>query len=204
MSDNSSINNNFNIVNDNTELTSYPIKNIEQSNININMDCNNEITTYPINTPVKEKNNPFNNGLNKNPFGENKSFTNDLTIIKQKPLHYSLFAKKEILENEITNGICDLIIIFEKFKIKTDDINNDVERRKMIKLIEIYYESCNNNTILKLVLAEIYKGLKKESYLNKIKFEDMDFDVPDFTFICFPNYVKKQFEKMKFYINKIY
>jgi hypothetical protein len=112
-------------------------------------------------------------------------------------------TRKEILDKEITDSIRDLILVFQKCKIITDDINNENEKNKMMKIIEVYYESCNNE-IVKLVLGEIYKGLKKETYLYTIKYEDMEFDIPDFTYVCFRDYVKKQFDKMQFHINKYY
>lgn len=126
------------------------------------------------------------------------------TIVPQPPPEPPRqLTRQEVLEKEITEAIRDLILVFQKCKIRTDDANNEKERGKMMKIIEVYYESCNN-AIVQLALAEIYKGLKKEPYVYKIKYEEMDFDVPDFTYVCFRDYVKKQFDKMQFHINKYY
>ena len=171
----------------------------------------NAFTNFTTNTPVNNQfstvNSTFTNSFTTKPVSNNTVFNS--TLITSKPIIHPTpepsrpLTRQETLEKEITDAVRDLIFIIEKCKIKTDDVNNENERNKMMKIIEVYYESCNNQ-IVQLALTEIYKGLKKESYSHNIKFEEMDFDVPDFTYVCFREYVKKQFDKMQFHINKYY
>jgi hypothetical protein len=185
------------------------------NNFTVNPPITNAFTPKPATTNSTPVVNTFTNFTPK-PATTNSTpvvntFTNFIpippslpTIVPQPPPEPPRqLTRYDVLDKEITDAIRDLIFIFEKCKIKTDDLNNENERGKMMKIIEVYYESCNN-IIVQLALAEIYKGLKKESYMYKIKYEEMDFDVPDFTYVCFRDYVKKQFDKMQFHINKYY
>jgi hypothetical protein len=166
-----------------------------------NFSKQNDTNTSSFNNFTNKPNFTSINFSNNNP-PINTSFpTFASPIIQQEPVRQ--LTRQEILEKEITEAVRDLILIFQKCKVRTDDMNNEIERGKMMKIIEVYYESCNN-PIVQLVFAELYKGLKKEPYIYKVKYEEMDFDVPDFTYVCFRDYVKEQFTKMQFNINKYY
>jgi hypothetical protein len=190
----------------NNSFTTQPFT----ANNTANSTVNNSFTTQPFNA-----NNPNTNSFFPNSFTTKPVLTNlNNGIINSIPTSQQIISqfspepprpltRHEILDKEITDAIRDIIHIFQKCKIKTDDINNENERGKMMKIIEFYYDSCNNQ-IVQLAFAEIYKGLKNEPYVYKIKYEDMDFDIPDFTYVCFRECVKKQFENMQYNINKYY
>jgi len=163
-----------------------------------------KFNTFNLNqNPLLKNDNNLNNPISQFPIFNSVSQPQPRPQIQLPPEPPRPLTRQEILENEITESIRDLILVFQKCKIRTDDVNNEKERAKMMKIIEVYYDSCNSQ-IVQLALAEIYKGIKKEPFVYKIKFEEMDFDVPDFTYVCFHKYVKKQFEKMQYYINKYY
>lgn len=184
------------------DISSNPTSVVNQfNNFSKQNDSNNTSTFNNFTNKPNITTNTFTNFSNNN-VPLNTTFpTFSSPIIQQEPVRQ--LTRQEILEKDITEAVRDLILIFQKCKVRTDDMNNEIERGKMMKIIEVYYESCNN-PIVQLVFAEIYKGLKKEPYIYKVKYEEIDFDVPDFTYVCFRDYVKEQYNKMQFNINKYY